>query len=241
LPTSSKSSSTTSVAAPPRSVEDLDELRTGLAHHGRRTGLDDAGLLGGDVFERRPGELGVVHPDVGDHRHGRVDDVGGVPPTEQPDLDHHHVDGDVGEPPERSRGHDLEVSGAHPDDRFEFGDRRHLLGELLVGDRFEVAADALVDPLEVRARVGAHGETARDEQPRDHLGGRSLAVGAGDVDHRRRVLRIAHRRTQRSDVVERRRLDPAGLLVGGVLVEISQRVGVVHGGAQATDEMRRGV
>ena len=112
------------------------------------------------MFERRPGELGVVHADVGDHGDGRVDDVGGIPPTEQADLDHHHVDGDVGEPAERRGGDDLEVARPAADDALEVGDRRDLLGELVVGDRFEVAADAFVDPFEVRARVGADGQAA---------------------------------------------------------------------------------
>ena len=34
----------------------------------------------------------------------RVDDVGGVPPAEQADLDDGDVDGEVGEPAERRRG-----------------------------------------------------------------------------------------------------------------------------------------
>ena len=63
--------------------------------------------------QRRPGELGVVEPDVGDDRDLRVDHVRGVPAAEHPDLDHHDVDGDVGEPAERGGGDDLEV--ARPD------------------------------------------------------------------------------------------------------------------------------
>ena len=117
------------------------------------------------MFERRPGELGVIHADVRDDGDRRIDDVGGIPPPEQADLDHHHVDGDVGEPPERGRGQDLEVPRPTPDDALEVGDRRDLFGQFLVGDRFEVAADPLVHPLEVRARVRAHRQAARNEQP----------------------------------------------------------------------------
>ena len=49
------------------------------------------------------------------------------------------------------------------------------------------------------------------------------------MDHRRSVLRVAHRRAQRGDRVGRRRRDPTGLLVGRVLVEVGERVVVGHG------------
>ncbi len=70
----------------------------------------------------------------------------------------------------------------------------------------------------------------RHEQPRDHLGGRALAVRAGDVDRPGTAccgspIAVA----QRGDVVERRRRDPPGLVVGGVLVEVRERVVVGHG------------
>ena len=122
-----------------------------------------------------------------------VDDVGGVPPAEQPDLDHRDVDGDVGEPAEGGGGARLEVARPDAGEPLEVGDRGDLLGELVVVDRLAVAGDALVDPLEVRAGVGADGEPLGHQQAGDHLRRRALAVGAGDVDHRGGVLRIAHR------------------------------------------------
>ena len=93
--------------------EELHQVGIGLADHHGTARLDDAGLLGGDVGLGGPGVLGVVDADVGDHRHLGVAHVGGVPATEQPDLDDGHVDGDVGEPAERSRGDRLEVGGPH--------------------------------------------------------------------------------------------------------------------------------
>ena len=74
--------------------------------------LDDPRLLPGDVGQRRAGELVVVHADVGDDGDLGVDDVGGVPPPEQADLDDGDVDGDVGEPAERGRRARLEVASA---------------------------------------------------------------------------------------------------------------------------------
>ena len=136
----------------------------GLPHDDGAAGLDDARLLAGDVGERRPGELGVVEPDVGDHRNLRVDDVRRVPAAEHPDLDHADVDGDVGEPAERRRGDRLEVRRAHAGDRLDVGDAGDLLGEVVVADRLAVAPDALVDPLEVRAGVRADREAAGHQQ-----------------------------------------------------------------------------
>ena len=89
---------------------------------------------------RRPGELGVVHADVGDDGDLGVDDVGRVPPAEQADLDHRDVDGEVGEPAERRGGDGLEVRRAHAGEHLEIGDGGDLLGELLVADRLAVAA-----------------------------------------------------------------------------------------------------
>ena len=71
----------------------------------------------------------------------RVDDVGGVAPAEQADLDDRHVDGDVGEPAERGGGHDLEVRRAStPASTSSVGDVADRLGQLVVGDRLAVAA-----------------------------------------------------------------------------------------------------
>jgi hypothetical protein len=153
------------------------------------------------------------------------------PPTEQADLDDGDVDGRVGEPAERRRRARLEVRRAHAGEALEVGDRRDLLGERLVVDRHAVAGQALVDALEVGRRVRADLQALGHQQAGDHLRRRALAVRARDVDHRVGVLRVAHRRAQPRDAVEGRRLDAAGLLVRRVVVEVRQRVAVVHGAA----------
>ena len=84
-----------------------------------------------------------------------VGHVGGVPAPEQPDLDDGDVDGGVGEGPVGGRGEDLEVRRPHAGHDLQVGDGRDLLGERVVVDRLAVDGDALVDPLEVRAGVGA--------------------------------------------------------------------------------------
>ena len=93
-----------------------------------------------------------MHRDVG------VDDVGGVVATEQADLDHGHVDGDA----RRTSGSaaavsELEVAtGRRPASRLDRGDSADGGSpSCVVGDRLAVPGDALVDPLEVGAGVGA--------------------------------------------------------------------------------------
>ena len=62
-------------------------LRSCAAEHRDRAGLDDPGLVPGDLESRRAQVLGVVQADRRDHRDVAVDDVGGVPGAAEPDLD----------------------------------------------------------------------------------------------------------------------------------------------------------
>ena len=178
LPAVSKSVPRSRRAAAGASGEHGDDGRVGLADDGRRRRLDDPGLLAGDVGQRRPGELVVVHADVGDHGDLGVDDVGGVPPPEQADLDDGDVDGGVGEPAERGGRARLEVARPDAGQSLEVGDGGDLLGQVLVVDGHGVAGPALVDPLEVRAGVRADLQALGHQQAGDHLRRRALAVGA---------------------------------------------------------------
>ncbi len=175
-----------------------------------------------------PRVFGVVDADVGDHRYLGIADVRRVPPSEQADLDDSDIDGNVGEPAVRGAGDGLEVAGADTRDQFEVCHRGHLLGEVVVADRLTVAADPLVEPLEVGAGVGTDAEPLGHQQPGDHLGGGALAVGAGDMDDRVGELGVAHRVDQAAHAVEGGRRDAAGDVVVRVLVEVRERVGVRH-------------
>src|SRR5690606_18374772 len=74
----------------------------------------------------------------------------------------------------------------------------------LGGDRHPVDADALGHQLQVRARVPTDTQPHVHEQRLDHPRGRALAVGARDVDHRIRALRIAEQVRQSGDPRQRR-------------------------------------
>ena len=113
------------------------------------------GLLVRDLLARRPEVLDVIDGHVGDDRDATVDDVRRVPRAAHPDLDDRDVDGFVGEPAERGRGDDVEVRRVDADRLLDERDRVQHLLERLVVDRFAVDRHALVDVVEVRARVRA--------------------------------------------------------------------------------------
>ena len=131
-----------------------------------------------------------------------------VPPT--PDLDDGDVDGDVGEPHERGRGEDLEVARPVGQVALDARDSGEQVGEVVVADRLVVPGEALVDPLEVRARVGADRQARRGQELDRDPHHRRLAVGAGDVDRRVRQLGRTEQRDQGLDPLERRRRAPSG-------------------------------
>ena len=211
-------------------AEDGGQRRVGLAEDERRVGLDDPGLLGGNMRQRRAGELEVVHADVGDDGDAGIGDVRRVPSPEQADFEDDDIDGDIGEPAERASGDDVEVARLDAGDERQIDDGGDLLGQVLVGDRFVVATDPFVDALEVRAGERPDRQTVSDEQLRDDLRGRTLAVRAGDVDDRRGVLRITHCFDEPADALEARMFDATGLVIAGMGVEVSQRVSDVHRG-----------
>src|SRR5258708_7065910 len=165
-------------------LEDGLDVRIRLTEHKRRAGLHDAGLLLCNLFARRSEIVDMIDADVGDHRDLAVDDVRRVPGSAHADLDYRDVDGLVGEPTERGRGHDVEIGRVDADGLLDKRDRIQHLVECVVFDRLTVDRHALVHALEVRAGVGPDLESERGEQLREHADGRGLAVRARDVDGR---------------------------------------------------------
>ena len=163
----------------------------------RHIALDDAGLFSGDLFERIAEKFAVVERQPGDDAGQRVfDHIGGVEPAAEPDFEQQHV-GRIAREQQKPRGGlDLE----YRDRRlavfgFAFGERR---GELGIADQlaavFAPNAKPFVDTHQVRRRIDMHA-LARRFEDRAHEGyGRALAIGAGNVDHRRQMpLRVIER------------------------------------------------
>ncbi len=200
-------------------------------------GLDDPGLLDGDLAGGLPQLVGVVEADRGDHGDPGVDDVGGVPGAAHADLDHGDVHRRVGEGRVGHAGEHLEEGHR---DRLALVDHPHVgldvavdLDEPLGGDRGAVQADPLGDALHVRAGVAAGAQLEDGEQLLDHPGGGGLAVGAGDVDGGEGPLGLAQDVHQGLDPVERGLqlvLRPA---LGEFHLDVAQGVGgAAVGGAE---------
>ena len=201
----------------------------------RLPGLKMPDLSRGDVLQRGAQHLGVVEADVGHHGHLAVDHVGAVPPSSQSHLDHGHVDRFVGEPGQGGRGEQLEPGRALLHHRLDPRQGLELLDEGQVVDGLPVAGEALVDPAEVGAGVGADGEALSAQQGRGHGRRRSLAVGAGDVERRVGLLRIPQQLHEGPHAVEGGQRPPRrhGRLEVDVGVEPGQRLGKIveiHGG-----------
>ena len=116
---------------------------------GLGAGLDDPGLLVGDLGDRVAEQMGVVDVDRGDHGDVGVGDVGRVPGAAESDLDHRHVDRGVGERRVRHRGDDLEEGHRDAVDLL-LVDHRDVglelppdLVEALLADRLPVDGDPL--------------------------------------------------------------------------------------------------
>ncbi len=149
----------------------------------RHAGLGDAGLLGSDAAEALAEEALMVEPqlrDAADDRGG--DDIGRIEPAAEPDLDDADIRRDAGEGEEGGGGGDLEEAGADA-----FGDVEHLgeqFGQRRIVDQGAGEADALVEADQVRAGVDMRLEAGGLGGGADERASRSLAVGAGDMDHR---------------------------------------------------------
>ena len=155
------------------------------ADHGGGRALQDAGLFGGDLLQRLAQEARMVVADRRDRRQSGLDHVGRVEAAAHADLDHREIGRDARESEERRHRRDLEEG-----DRLlaidPLGLGQYFVQQVVV-DHLAGNADALVEAHQVRrgidmdsvARGLGHGAQIGDQ--------RTLAVGAGDMHHRRQL------------------------------------------------------
>ena len=177
--------------------------------HSGNPGLEDAGLLARDVGERDAQLVGVIHRDRHDHVERRPrDNVGGVEPAAETDFQDDGVGRMLGEGQEGGGRRDLEIG-----DRVAGIDALRMLqaiDQLPLGNRACLAVgtgklDALVEAHEMRRGVDVHALAGGLQHGFQKGCERALAVGAGDVNHRRQaILRIAELGQQRLDTAERK-------------------------------------
>ena len=132
----------------------------------------------------------MIERDRGDRAGGRpVDDIGRVAAATETHLQHTQIGARLREQMERNRGDHLENrdggAGIHLFDVFE---RR---GQRRVRHQFAGDADAFVEAHQMRRSIDVHALPRRLGH-RAHEGtGAALAIGAGDMDHRRQsALRV---------------------------------------------------
>ena len=133
-----------------------------MPDHSGAAGLDDAGLLSGDLDWRGAEPLDMIHGDGGDDGDIGIRHVRRVPDAAETDLDDCHVHRGIREGGEGHAGDDLEEREARTSVGFLLGvhhshdgpDVLIHLDEALVADGFAVDADPLGDRLQMRAGVG---------------------------------------------------------------------------------------
>ena len=179
--------------------------------------LEDAGLLIGDLLERVAEKLGVVDRDAGDDGGERmIDHIGRVQPAAEADFQQQHIGRMAREQQQADRGGDLE----HGDGRAGIGALAFLQrrAELLVGHQHAFArlaqAEALVEAHQMRRGIDVHALAGRFQDRAQEGDGGALAVGAGDMDHRRQLaLGMIERGEQPLDAIERQ-IDALGMQRG---------------------------
>ena len=181
-----------------------------LGDHRRGAALENARLFIGDLVDRRAEEFGMIHRHRGDHRDGRrVDDVGRVIASAKADLEQQIIGGDLAEHQQSRGGGDLEhrnrLAGVDRLAAIEGGEHP------LVVDEFAGEPDAFVEPHEMGRGVDVDALARRLQRGAHEGDRRALAVGAGDMHHRRRAgLRRAEIGEQAFDAPERQ-IDPLGM------------------------------
>ena len=140
----------------------------------------------------------MVQPDRGDRRHLRLHDVRGVETAAEPDLHDRDIHMAPRKLQKRHRRHEFEetgiVIGAEPlqiaGDRPQFV---HVGDDLHLAQPLPVHLHPLTELDEVRRRIEAGPPTRGVQDGVEHGGHRSLAVGAGHVNHRITPLRMVQR------------------------------------------------
>jgi hypothetical protein len=192
-------------------------------------GLDDRGLLAADRAERGPEDRLVVLLDVRDRRDAEVEDVCGVEPPAEPDLDDDEVHPPSRELGDRGRGQRFELGRRSDVGGHAIDCGQHALdgrSEVRSRDRLAVDGDALAIADEVRLRHRPDRGARRDEHRADHRHHRALAVRPADERSAQVTLRITELGHQPSHSVETH-ADPESPALGqrGDGVRVGQRIG----------------
>ena len=147
----------------------------------------------------------MLQPDVGDDRRlGRGNDVGGVQPPAETDLDHDEVTAGLREPVKADGGQQRKLGRML---RKRVRRSEHTLREAVkrrIGDGRAVHLKALVEAVEVRRGEQPRAVSCRRENGGEHRGGRALAVRTGDVDEFEGFFGVSQRGEQSAGALQPR-------------------------------------
>ena len=144
------------------------------------------GLLRRDQRQRVAEQFAVIERDRGDGAGGRpIDHVGRVAAAAETHLQHAQIGRRPREQMERDRGDHLEHRdrGAGVD----LLDMLECRGQRRVRHQFAGDPDAFVEPHQMRRRIDMHALPRRLRHRPQEGAGAALAVGAGDMHHRRQA------------------------------------------------------
>ncbi len=125
----------------------------------------------------------MIQADVGDHGQIGIDDIDGIQPPAEPDLQHYGIQpGTLEQPERRQRAHFEIGKGNLATSRFDHGKR---FAKLCVARFTTTQQDTLVVAQQVGGAVAANFQPLSIQQRGDEGTGGALAVGASDRDHQR--------------------------------------------------------
>ena len=204
-------------------------------------GLDDGGLLRGDLGQGAAEDVDVIEAEAGDGAGGGGDDVGGVEAAAEADFDDAEVDFVSGEVVERERRERFEGGDAAPirerHERINLGnggsERFYALGEGGLGDGLAVDLDALADGVQVRRGVEADLEAGGLAGGGGHGADAALALGPRHV--RRRIAQVGVAEAAQQFINARKVKIAVAQLLGALDFEVGEAedvvdcLAVVHG------------
>ena len=172
--------------------------------------LDDAGLLSSDFSQGIAEVLRVIKTDRADDGHVGLHHIGRIPCAAHADFHHGDIDRSVGE---GSVGHgreDLELAHLRAALFGGLGVNHFHVGLNLAPDAHVVAwmdglaiyGDALGNQLQMRTGGAATATTESSHQRLNHANSGSLAISAGNVNHRSGTLGMAKDVHQHLDPLE---------------------------------------
>ena len=210
--------------------QDGGRLRFLTSNDRHRPRLDDSRLLRGNLLQAVTQDVHVIHRHRADDADVAVGHIRRVPAAAQTNLDDHDVHRGIGEGGEGHRRDDLEECHLDAVDLLFVDHLDHRLDlfpglvEHLVADGRSVDADPLIDVDQVWRRVTSHPQTGSTQQGLNHERSRTLAIGAGDVDHRAGTLGIAQQ-VEEGLLTAEPRTDP---VLRPSRLELCHQIRVVH-------------